>query len=72
MTPGKGKGSRERTREPGADDEQVREGVSRSGFFGGRKRKREERDERKEERSTHLLRSHATSEANQNRSLSSK
>lgn len=43
------------------------EGESRSGF-GGRERK----ERRKEERSTHLLRSHATHKANQNRSLSSK
>ena len=60
----RGQGSRVRTLS------WVRE-VSRSGF-GGRKRKREESEERKEERSTHLLRSHATNEANQKRSLSSK
>lgn len=59
----RGRGSRVRTLS------WVRE-VSRSGF--GARRKREESEERKEERSTHLLRSHATNEANQNRSLSSK
>lgn len=48
---GKGEERRERTREPCADDEQMREGVSRSGFLeggrgGGRRETRGKRKDR--------------------------